>query len=307
MGFHRLMHAAAWHLRMDADLRRLGLPAGTFFSAFYWARLRAAISSTAAASVAKPVVVRHRVSGQRATLHIRTGPDPADLSDWIVLRGIWADHDYFHPLMTGCHTVLDVGANVGIAAVWLKALIPVAELACVEPDPRNLPLARLNLAENSISARIFECAVAPQAGRARLGIEKFKGKSSLENAGLHSHREFVEVQTRRIPEILDDLGWSRVDLLKMDIEGMERDILANGGDWLDRAGLIVMEVHENTSPEELSRLLHPHGWTLQRLGVHDEATYLAMPTCRPSPEGPHSGSHFGSAASHTAHWTTRST
>ena len=73
-------------------------------------------------------------------------------------------------------------------------------------------------------------------------------------------------------------GWRHVDLLKMDVEGMERDIVADGGDWLHRVGLIVLEVHENTSPEELSTLLHPHAWTLQKLGTHDEATYLAART-----------------------------
>jgi FkbM family methyltransferase len=263
-----------WLVHMDTDLHRSGLPHGGFFRAYCYARLRAYLLGHRTPPVVKQFVVRHGVSGQNATLNIRTGPG---LSDWIVLRGIWAHQDYFHPLVSRCQTILDVGANAGIAAVWLKALNPEAELACIEPDPRNLPLARLNLAENGIAAKIFECAVAPYNGRTRLGIETDTGRSSLEDIGLYTHREFVDVETRRIPEILDDLGWCRVDLLKMDIEGMERDILADGGDWLARVGLIVLEVHQNTSPEELSTLLHPYGWTLHRLGVHDEETYLGVP------------------------------
>ena len=278
MELRQLLKHAKWHVRMAADLHRLGLRRDTFFRTYYHSRLRAYVTSRKTPLLVKPVSVRHGVSGGRATLHLRTGPSPEDLSDWIVLRGVWADQDYFHPLIGRSHTILDVGANIGIAAVWLKTLLPDAELACVEPDPRNLPLARLNLGKNGISAKIFECAVAPNSGRARLGIEVFKGKSSLEDAGLYPHESFIEVETRRIPEILDDLGWRHVDLLKMDIEGMERDILADGGDWLHRVGLIVLEVHENTSPEELSTLLHPHGWTLQKLGTHDEPTYLAVRT-----------------------------
>jgi FkbM family methyltransferase len=204
------------------------------------------------------------------------------LSDWITFRGVWAHHDYFHPLIRRCRTILDVGANIGIAAVWLKGLIPEAELACIEPDPRNLPLARRNLADNDISAKLFECAVAPYTGRTQLGIEAFYGKSSLETTGLYQHEQFLEVDTRRIPDILDDLGWSHVDLLKMDIEGMERDILADAGDWLARVGLIVLEIHQNTSPEELAMLLRPHGWALQRLGAHDEDTYLGIPDRPPA-------------------------
>jgi len=277
MDLRRLVKHARWHVRMASDLHRSGLSRGTFFRAYCYARLRRYLFGHVT-PVVEQFVVRHRVSGRRATLYIRTGPGPEDLSDWIVLRGVWAHQDYFHPLITRCRTILDVGANAGIVAVWLKALIPEAELACIEPDSRNLPLTRLNLAENGISAKIFECAVAPYSGRTRLGIEAWTGKSSLADARLYAHQEFVEVETRRIPEILDALGWRRVDLLKMDIEGMERDILADGSDWLARVGLIALELHQNTSPEELSNLLHPHGWTLQRLGLHDEETYLGVPT-----------------------------
>jgi FkbM family methyltransferase len=199
------------------------------------------------------------------------------LSDWVVLCGVWAHQDYFQPLIRECRTILDVGANIGMAAVWFKGLIPEAELACIEPDPRNLALARVNLAENGISAKIFECAVAPYSGRTRLGMDTDTGRSSLADARLYAQDRFLDVQTRRMPEILDELGWARVDLLKLDIEGMERDILADAADWIDRVGLIVLEVHQNTSPEELSLLLRPHGWTLTKLGVHEEETYLATP------------------------------
>lgn len=275
MDVRRIPKHVRWHIHMDTELQRLGLPRSTFFRAYCEARLRSYFARyVAPPPVVKPFVVRHGVCGQKATLHMRTD---LSLSDWITFRGIWVHQDYFHPLINHCRSILDVGANIGIAAVWLKALVPDAELACIEPDPRNLPLARLNLAENDISARIFECAVAPYTGRAQLGIEDFYGKSCLDDSGLYQHKEFVEVETRRIPEILDELGWSRVDLLKMDIEGMERDILADAGDWLHRVGLIVMEVHQNTSPEELSSFLQPYGWTLQRLGVHDEETYLGIP------------------------------
>jgi FkbM family methyltransferase len=272
MNLRRLAKHLKWHVRMNTDLHRSGLPHGLFFRTYCYARLRAYLLGPEAAAVVRPFVVRHGVSGQQATLHIRT--DLA-LSDWVTFRGIWAHHDYLHPLIGRSRTILDAGANVGFAAVWFKTLIPEAELACVEPDPRNIPLMRLNLAVNNISAKIFECAVASCAGLTRLGIEEFQGKSSLEQTGLYKHQQFVEVKTRPIPEILDDLGWQHVDLLKMDIEGMEHDVLAHGGDWLDRVGLIVLEVHQNTSAGELRRLLQAHGWTLQRLGTHDEETYIA--------------------------------
>jgi FkbM family methyltransferase len=274
LNLRRICQHMKWHIEVGNELRQLGLPRSTLFSNFYRARLRAFLSQRAASLDVGTFVVRHGISHETATLSIRTGPRPDDLSDWIVLRGVWAHNDYFHKAMHGCRTILDIGANTGVAAVWFTRLIPEVKIACVEPDPRNLPLMRRNLEQNGISARVFECAVTARAGRVRLGREAYSGQSSLESTGLYAHSDFIQVEARRIPEILDELGWDVVDLLKMDIEGAEREVLANSGDWLHRLRHIVLEVHSNTSPEELSGFLHPHGWTLEPLGVHEEPTYF---------------------------------
>jgi len=36
------------------------------------------------------------------------------------------------------------------------------------------------------------------------------GWSSLEHVALHAHTDGVDVETRRIPDFLDQLGWSAV-------------------------------------------------------------------------------------------------
>jgi FkbM family methyltransferase len=273
MVFDRLKHLAS-AFRADTEFQRLGWRPGVYFRAYCGGRLRDHFSPRSV-PVVKGFTVRHRVSGRTSTLHMRMGPGGGD---WIILRGVWVHQDYFHPLINRCHTILDTGANIGMAAIWFKELYPEAKIACIEPDPRNLALLRLNLAENAINARVFACAVATHRGRARLSFGMDPGWSALENAGLHAHTRFVEVETRRIPEILDDLGWSRVDLLKLDIEGLERDILADGDDWLSRVGLIVFELHQNNSTEEIAGILNRAGFELERVGLQGEPTYLAKPS-----------------------------
>jgi FkbM family methyltransferase len=257
--------------RADAEFQRLGWRRGEFFLAFGkdWVRHH---FSTRENRLVRRFVVRHGMSGQSYTLHMRMSPG---IGDWTVLRGVWLQQEYFHPLIGQCQTILDLGANIGMAAVWFKGLNPKATLACVEPDPRNLSLLRLNLAENGIDARIFDCAVATRTGPARLGTGVNHGWSSLENAGLHNHDRFVEVKTRRIPEILDDLGWSRVDLLKLDVEGLEQELFTDGGDWLSRIGLILFELHPNNSAEEIAAVLSRASWSMERIGYLGDPTYLA--------------------------------
>jgi FkbM family methyltransferase len=260
-----------WAMRTDAAFRQLGFRRGAFFFAYCGGRLRDRFSRRNIPAV-RNFALQHRVSGRQCTVYLRMGPGGAD---WLILRSVWLQHDYFHPRITQCRTILDVGANIGMATLWFRGLNPEAAVACVEPDPRNLPLLRRNLSANAINATIFECAVDTCAGRARLGIETNHGCSSLENSKLYSHTQFVDVQTRRIPEILDDLRWPRVDLLKLDIEGMEAAVLADSRDWLDRVGLILFELHPNNSMADVTNRLDGAGWQTERIGFETDATYLA--------------------------------
>lgn len=272
MTFSRLKRFV-WALHTDKEFRQLGWRRGQFLRAYYRGRLQDHLRGRRVDVVCRFKVL-HQVSGKSAVLNLRIGPGGGD---WIVLRGVWVYQDYFHPVVTQCRTILDVGANIGMAAVWFKGVNPEAEMACVEADPRNIPLLRKNLADNGIDAKVFEYAVASNNGKARFGVGLDTGCSSLENAGLHNHSEFVEVETRRLPEILDNLGWAEVDLLKMDIEGLERDLLADSDDWLHRVKYIVLEIHQNTSIEEIASLLNPAQWTSERLGRVAEETYLLRP------------------------------
>ena len=59
--------------------------------------------------------------------------------------------------------VLDLGANVGMAAAYLAALYPAAAFQCVEPDPRNHPLLERTIETNHIPAIVVSSAVASKS------------------------------------------------------------------------------------------------------------------------------------------------
>ena len=262
-----------WALETDRELRRLGWRRGHFLAAYYRGRMQDHLPGHAAPLIRR-FEVFHQLSQRHATLYLRTGPHG---DDWTVLTGVWSHQDYFHPKIAHCRRILDVGANIGMTAVWFHAWLPESEIACVEPDPRNLELLSINLAANGMHARVLPVAAAQQSGQAQLAIGLETGWSCLKDDGAHRHERSVPVTTRRIADILDDLGWAKVDLIKLDIEGAERALLRGCRDWIGRVGQIVLERHQNFNDDEMTGLFHSLRWRLTRIGRHGEATYFAEP------------------------------
>ena len=93
---------------------------------------------------------------------------------------------------------------------------------------------------------------------------------------MHQLDNSVEVAVTTVPQILDSAGWDRVDLLKIDIEGTEQELLGRNNEWLQRVGAIVLEIHPNTSPEEIGGFIAPHGFQLQRMGCGEEPVYIGL-------------------------------
>jgi FkbM family methyltransferase len=272
MAFPRLKRL--WSVaRLDRQYRQLGWRRGTYFWNFYQGRLSDHLPGRP--TKLKTFLCKHSLTGQMSPLTLRVDPGG---SDFIALQGVWVHQDYYHPSFAGAQTILDIGGNIGLSAVWFYQWLQPKAYACVEPDPRNLMILRKNLETNHIPAHIFACAATAEPGEFRFGLAHHFGCSYLEGIeipdGHHGAPEFVSVPGRPIASLLDELGWPRVDLLKMDIEGGERDLLRAGASWIDRVGQIVLEIHGNTSPEEIRSFLPP-GWKLERLGATDEPTYRA--------------------------------
>lgn len=264
-----------WAWAMDREFRVLGWGRGEFLWNYYRSRLQARWGN----SESPPVVQKmlwHQAAGR--SMPLRLGLFPWG-GQWLVLRGVWIYQDYLHPVVKDSKTILDLGANIGAATVYMNGLNPSATFACIEPDPRNVPLLQDNLRLNGISARVFECAISGERGNMRFGLGFDTGWSALLEAGA-SKSESVEreivVKTRTVPDILDDLGWAEVDLIKMDVEGAEVSILKDAGDWLPRVGNILMEIHGDGGPERMSGILERFGWRLFPVGVRVELTFLAV-------------------------------
>jgi len=133
-------------------------------------------------------------------------------------------------------TILDLGANIGISALYFSLIFPKATIVLVEISQRNMTLAKENtlgrhcvylygaISNKKTRANLIDLGLGPDAFRVELS-----SKGSLE--------------TFTVAEILKDFK-SYPYLIKIDIEGSESMLFESHTEWIDKFPLIIIELHD---------------------------------------------------------------
>ena len=173
------------------------------------------------------------------------------------------DHQYydfalpFTPL-----TILDLGANVGFTAIFFARKYPNAEIACVEPMPNNLETLKSNFELNSIASKVFASAISTQDGTIQMEIASldYGHKVAGIEYGKALSGEILEVHGISVKTLMQQLGWKRIGLLKIDIEGYEAILLRDNCDWLSLVDAMCIECHEGYDESDLNILSKDYGF-----------------------------------------------
>lgn len=137
--------------------------------------------------------------------------------------------------------IVDVGANVGNHLVFFARFMAPECIFPIEPHPESIRLLRENIALNRIA-----CVDERHLG---IGIGRARGRLAID---MPSQGDLVLARLAPSPsgniEVypLDDLDIERIDLLKIDVEGMEFDVLQGMAGTLRRCRPVLMiEVRES--------------------------------------------------------------
>jgi len=183
--------------------------------------------------------VRSRFAKGRLTF--RTGT-----SDLDVFHQIFVDREYrCLDDLADARLVIDCGANVGYSAAYFLKRFPRCRLIAVEPEHGNFVILRENLRSFSDRCSMLQMGIWSRKVGLRISEEKFgDGREwafSLEEA---SPTETAQIDGIDIPSLIQLSGCERISILKIDIEGAERRIFAEGAhEWLDRVDTLVIELH----------------------------------------------------------------
>jgi FkbM family methyltransferase len=154
--------------------------------------------------------------------------------------------------------VIDVGAHIGTFdddALRRGA----SKCILIEPDPVNVECIRRNFPREIAEGKIVIVPEGAWSSRSTLEFSEGVGNSGTGSFVLHEQgARMISVPVRPLDEMLSELGLGRINYIKMDIEGAEREALKGAAGTLLRWKPVLMldSYHRSDDDVVLPRVIH---------------------------------------------------
>lgn len=139
--------------------------------------------------------------------------------------------------------IVDAGAYTGLSTAYFAMWYPAAKIIAIEPDEANFQLQRNTAAFANVQA--VGVALWVESGSVALADPGY-GPWGLQVDGPAGTSTQVPAIT--MDEVLRDYQLDTVDLLKVDIEGSEKELFDAAGSWIGRVDAICLELHDRFKP-----------------------------------------------------------
>ena len=157
---------------------------------------------------------------------------------WVNPEARREDEDFLEAYLRPGDLVIDAGANIGSLALLAARIVgPGGHVTAFEPHPRIFGFLLGNIKLNGfgwIEAR--QMALGREAGEARMTDSLYDDQNRISADGS------VLVPSARLDAVID--GTEPIALLKVDVEGLEWDVLRGAEGLLGRVEGIYFEVSE---------------------------------------------------------------
>lgn len=188
--------------------------------------------------------------------------------EFFILKEVFVENDYQFGT-TEESTVIDIGTNVGIAALFFSQFEYVKNIYCFEPVPETFRQAKYNLSLNPNFHKVTQMHNVGLGSSTRKEVflfdDEVKGNTGLRGTLSPSYAENpnvreVEVQISDASEMLLPIFESHNNqkiILKIDCEGGEYEIFRSlhASGLMKRVDVIMMEWHDKGTIELTSILL----------------------------------------------------
>jgi len=187
-------------------------------------------------------------------------------------------------------TFVDAGANLGWFSLLGASLVgPSGRVIAVEPNPLNVAMLRDSAKDNGFdNIDVLTVALAARPGSVALETDGSNGRViPIDGPPAEPIAASFVVAARPLDDVLSDAGVTRVDAIKIDVEGAEPLVLKGAGSTITRhRPVLISEFYPmalDSSPwgnaHGYLAMLRAFGYRLSVIGSdgdHDDETIFSM-------------------------------
>lgn len=141
--------------------------------------------------------------------------------------------------------IVDAGANIGLTSVYYANRYPEARIFAIEPEASNFAMLKRNTAPYPtivpIQGALWRESVALELSNPDAASWAFQTREAAAASA-------TAMPGMTVDELMAQHGIDFIDLLKVDIEGAEKEVFERAHDWIDRVGAIAVELHDRFKP-----------------------------------------------------------
>src|SRR5438067_3736185 len=184
--------------------------------------------------------------------------DPLAIYQVLLRQGGKAE--YYLPPALEPQVILDIGSNIGASILFFHEQFPAARIYGFEPHPETFRVLQKNVGSLP-SVEVFNYGLGAADANMSVpfdGADFSRFMSEDKTADWSGPLTPTACQLKHAGDVVRNLGVTRVDLIKIDCEGVEYAVLtALPPDLLRQCKWIVGEMHDETAFQLLA-LLAPH-------------------------------------------------
>jgi FkbM family methyltransferase len=138
--------------------------------------------------------------------------------------------------------IIDGGGNIGLTACYFASQYPQAKIVTVEPDAGNFLMLQQN-------TKPYSNIAAEQAGIwSRTTFLKIINSNDGNNAFMVQEVDTPEptaIKALGIADIMHMHNMPHIDIVKLDIEGAEKEVFEGDCHWLKKTNILIVELHDH--------------------------------------------------------------
>lgn len=201
--------------------------------------------------------VNIKFKGLAQTIFLRTYKGDIDIFFEIFHKGIYA----VPTSIKDVKLIFDLGANIGLSAIFFSAIFPRAVIICVEPGEENYQMLLKNLEDLLIKqkVKVINAAVIGQ-----------DGKVSFEDGKMHYNGKVFDGDLNNtialsMPTLFENYNVENVGLMKIDVEGSEKEIFKANLHWLSAVQNIVIEMHSDEIRDDCLAVFKQNNFSINQI------------------------------------------